>query len=48
MGLIERLKFVAENNFERVSYTEAIDILKNCKPNKRKNNYLMGMGADTK
>ena len=48
MGLIERLKFVAENNFERVSYTEAIDILKNCKPNKKKKfNYLIEeWGAD--
>lgn len=36
MGLIERLKFVAENNFKRVSYTEAIEILRNSKPNKKK------------
>ncbi|MET7029755.1 asparagine--tRNA ligase [Sediminicola luteus] len=36
MALIEKLKFVAENNFKRVTYTEAIDILKNCKPNKKK------------
>ncbi|MBA6157267.1 asparagine--tRNA ligase [Tenacibaculum sp. S7007] len=36
MGLIEKLKFVAENNFKRVSYTEAIDILRNSKPNKKK------------
>ncbi len=36
MGLIEKLKFVTENNFKRVSYTEAIDILKNSKPNKKK------------
>lgn len=36
MGLLERLKFVVENNFKRVSYTEAIDILKNSKPNKKK------------
>ncbi|CAM1342594.1 Asparagine-tRNA ligase [Tenacibaculum amylolyticum] len=36
MGLVERLKFVVENNFKRVSYTEAIDILKNSKPNKKK------------
>ena len=27
---------VGENNFKRVSYTEAIDILKNSKPNKKK------------
>ncbi|MDO6517435.1 asparagine--tRNA ligase [Zobellia uliginosa] len=36
MALIEKLKFVAENNFMRVSYTEAIDILRNSKPNKKK------------
>ena len=27
MGLIEKLEFVANNQFERISYTEAIDIL---------------------
>lgn len=36
MPLLEKLKFVTENNFKRVSYTEAIDILRNCKPNKKK------------
>ena len=36
MTLIEKLKFVTDNNFKRVSYTEAIDILKNSKPNKKK------------
>ena len=36
MTLIEKLNFVTENNFKRVSYTEAIDILRNCKPNKKK------------
>lgn len=36
MALREKLKFVIENNFKRVSYTEAIDILKNSKPNKKK------------
>ncbi|WP_209404660.1 asparagine--tRNA ligase [Pseudozobellia sp. WGM2] len=36
MALIEKLKFVAENSFKRVSYTEAIDILRNSKPNKKK------------
>ena len=36
MALIEKLKFVVENNFKRVSYTEAIEILKNSKPNKKK------------
>jgi len=36
LSLIEKLKFVTENNFKRVSYTEAIDILRSCKPNKKK------------
>ncbi|MHC5308725.1 asparagine--tRNA ligase [Myroides sp. LJL116] len=36
MSLLEKLNFVVENNFKRVSYTEAIDILKNSKPNKNK------------
>jgi asparaginyl-tRNA synthetase len=36
MMLIEKLKFVVENNFKRVSYTEAIEILRNSKPNKKK------------
>lgn len=36
LSLIQRLKFVMENDFERVSYTEAIDILRNSNPNKKK------------
>jgi asparaginyl-tRNA synthetase len=36
MSLLERLKFVVENEFVRLSYTEAIDILRNSKPNKKK------------
>lgn len=36
MSLLEKLNFVTENNFKRVSYTEAFDILRNCKPNKKK------------
>lgn len=36
MSLLEKLQFVIDNNFKRVSYTEAIDILRNCKPNKNK------------
>ena len=36
MTLIEKLNFVVDNNFKRVSYTEAIDILRNSKPNKKK------------
>ncbi len=36
MDLIDKIKFVVDNNFKRVSYTEAIDILRNSKPNKKK------------
>uniref|UniRef100_UPI0040494F83 asparagine--tRNA ligase n=1 Tax=Gelidibacter sp. TaxID=2018083 RepID=UPI0040494F83 len=36
MGLIDKLKFVIDNHFKRVSYTEAIDILRESKPNKKK------------
>lgn len=48
MPLREKLNFVIKNNFKRVSYTEAIDILKNSKPNKKKKfNYLIEeWGAD--
>ncbi|UTW64169.1 asparagine--tRNA ligase [bacterium SCSIO 12741] len=34
--LREKLKMVAENDFERVSYTDAVQILRNSKPNKKK------------
>lgn len=36
MGLIEKLKFCLENDFSRVTYTEAIEILLHSKPNKKK------------
>ena len=36
MGLLEKINFVVDNEFKRVSYTEAIDILRNSKPNKKK------------
>jgi len=35
MGLIEKINFVNKNSFMRLSYTEAIKILKNSKPNKK-------------
>ena len=35
-GLIEKLEFVLNNNFERITYTEAIDILKESNHNKKK------------
>ena len=48
MGLIDKLKFVIDNHFKRVSYTEAIDILRDSKPNKKKQfKYLIdAWGAD--
>ncbi len=36
LPLIEKLQFVANNNFKRVTYTEAFEILKQSKPNKKK------------
>jgi asparaginyl-tRNA synthetase len=36
LGLLDRLKFVSENDFQRLSYTEAVDILRNSTPNKKK------------
>ncbi|HRE66456.1 MAG TPA: asparagine--tRNA ligase [Cyclobacteriaceae bacterium] len=36
LGLLERLRFVTENEFQKLSYTEAIDILRNSNPNKKK------------
>lgn len=36
MGLIEKLEFVIMNDFERLTYTEAIEILKNSTPNRKK------------
>ena len=47
-GLIEKLEFVVSNDFVRLSYTEAIEILRNCKPNKKKKfKYLINeWGAD--
>jgi asparaginyl-tRNA synthetase len=48
LGLIDRLKFIVENDFQRLSYTEAIDILRNSNPNKKKKfQYLIDQwGAD--
>ena len=48
MALLDKLNFVLENNFKRVSYTEAIDILRDCTPNKKKKfNYIINeWGAD--
>jgi asparaginyl-tRNA synthetase len=46
--LLAKLNFCLENNFERLTYTEAIEILKNSVPNKKKKfKYLIeSWGAD--
>ncbi len=36
MGLIEKLEFVIKNNFEKITYTEAINILKESNYNKKR------------
>ncbi|HNK86246.1 MAG TPA: asparagine--tRNA ligase, partial [Flavobacteriales bacterium] len=36
LGLIDRLKFVLENPFERITYTDAIEILLRSKPHQKK------------
>ena len=48
MTLLERLQFCVDHTFERLTYTEAIEILRQSKPNKKKKfNYLIeGWGAD--
>ena len=48
MTLTDKLRFVVDNHFKRVTYTEAIDILRNSKPNKKKKfNYIINeWGAD--
>jgi len=47
MGLIDTLKFVVENDFERITYSEAIKILLNSKPHKKgKFKFPIEWGAD--
>jgi asparaginyl-tRNA synthetase len=47
MGLIEKLEFVLNNKFERITYTEAIDILLQSKPYKKKQfQYEITWGTD--
>jgi asparaginyl-tRNA synthetase len=36
MNLLEKLQFVLQNDFKRLTYTEAFNILRNSKPNKKK------------
>ncbi len=47
MGLIDTLRFVADNDFERITYTEAVQILRNSKPYKKgKFEYPVEWGKD--
>jgi len=48
MGLVEKLEFVVNNEFQRLTYTEAIDILRESNHNKKKKfTYLIeGWGID--
>lgn len=47
MSLTQRLEFVMDNDFERVTYTEAIKILRNSKPFKKKKfKYPVDWGTD--
>lgn len=47
MGLLEKLRFVSENDFERITYTEAIDILRNSNHYKKKKfKYDVAWGTD--
>lgn len=47
MSLTERLRFVIDNQFERITYTQAIDLLRNSKPYKKnKFKYPVEWGVD--
>lgn len=47
MGLVEKLEFVLNNKFERITYTEAIDILMQSKAYKKKQfQYEVSWGID--
>lgn len=47
LNLIDRLRFVVDNEFIKITYSEAIDILINSKPNKKKKfKYLVEWGID--
>lgn len=48
LDLVEKLRFVLDNEFERITYTEAIEILRQSKPNQKKQfKYLIDQwGAD--
>ncbi|MCB0624608.1 MAG: asparagine--tRNA ligase, partial [Saprospiraceae bacterium] len=47
MGLLDTLKFVVENDFERITYTEAVELLLRSKPyQKGKFEYPVEWGSD--
>lgn len=47
LSLIERMEMVSNNEFERITYTEAINILERSKPNKKKKfKYPVEWGID--
>ncbi len=48
MPLLEKLQFCLDHPFERLTYSDAIDILRNSKPNKKKKFQFLidGWGAD--
>lgn len=47
MALIEKLQFCLENSFQRITYTEAVEILQNSKPYKKKKfKYPVAWGTD--
>jgi asparaginyl-tRNA synthetase len=47
MALLEKLRFVTENPFERLTYTEAVEILMQSKPHKEKRfQYPVAWGVD--
>ena len=47
MGLVETLRFVVDNDFERITYTEAVNILKSSKPYKKgKFEFPVDWGSD--
>ena len=47
LSLLERMNMVSENDFERITYTEAIDILLRSKPSKKKQfKYEVAWGVD--
>ena len=47
MGLVERLQFVVSNEFKRITYTEAIDVLRNSNHYKKKKfQYEVSWGTD--